>query len=270
MNWIKTLVKKISGLFNWAIYLRMIIEAYIFSILISTNELSRTGEAWQHLTSYSIAAVYNTTIIILVVAILVCYLKKPDVSKSVYLTELFDGFKDKRMAKIYYLVFLLRRALIISIIIGLRNKNVYFKLGIFVSLQLIAFMYVAIIRPFDNSQENLIDIVNDAIYLIVCSIIIFVQDKGNRGTVIRNILIFLLLTNCLIIWAINIVYLIINIHKKCKERRKKSKPQINELTRLDKVYSLKPSDRPSKSLLKPEQESAREFSSKNYLYNLPL
>lgn len=80
--------------------------------------------------------------------------------------EVFGNLKNKRTAKLYYTIFILRRVFIVSIIVFMRDSELYIKIALYLAFQIIALLYSAIVRPFKGVQENIIDILDDTIYVI--------------------------------------------------------------------------------------------------------
>ena len=91
-------------------------------------EFSQFDYAKDHKLSYSITCFVLPIIIVLTFLMLVHYLIYRDGStiQSTYLSELYDGTKDRSsMCKLYNFIFVLRRLINALILVSLRHINVY-------------------------------------------------------------------------------------------------------------------------------------------------
>ena len=91
-------------------------------------EFSQFDYAKDHKLSYSITCFVLPIIIVLIFMIPVHYLVYKDGFKvaSKYLSELYDGTKDRSsMCKLYNFIFVLRRLINALILVSLRHINVY-------------------------------------------------------------------------------------------------------------------------------------------------
>lgn len=153
--------KRLSFIETPSIYIRMFLEAFLFSFLVASNEVFRAESAYQNLASYTISILYSIAALFFVIFILGYYKLKKDITQTQFFTELFEGLKDKHLCKLYHFFFLLRRLLIVCVVLFMRDLDIYTKTSVFFSFQLLSLAYVVIYRPFIATQGNLIDIIND-------------------------------------------------------------------------------------------------------------
>jgi hypothetical protein len=237
--WVKFILKRGKALFNAAIYLRAFIESFMFWFLISVNEITRTQEAAGHQVSYFISWLYLTGAIIFVSFLLLFYKYTRNVSESSAMQEIFRELRSKHLAKLYYVIFIFRRIVTVIIIISTRNWEMYPKLTVYLIFQIISLWYPIIVRPFDGWQENLVDTFNDGIYVFGVAIVISFQrenfrmfgankpsSKSQLGKIGINMqedfLFYLLISNWIIIFILNLWFFIKNCMNSFMKNKKVS------------------------------------------------
>lgn len=148
-------VKKIMKLLSLTIYVRIILEAYLFLFLSSVAEVYNANfSSSAKILSYLIAIVLLVSwcgIIYLVIHFwkLSGY-SNFDQEKSKF-SELFEGLKKTKWARLYYVVFVLRRALSTTWIVISYRAITEARVTIFNLIQFGCLGYICIIRPFEVS-----------------------------------------------------------------------------------------------------------------------
>ena len=147
------------------IYVRLVLEMFLFSMLSCVSELARIKAIKDHTNSYSISIAFLTIIVGLVLLLLLFYKFTKDVSKSKFFSEFFSefftDFKPNTIAKLYNMVFLLRRLIIVLLIVFMKDADNTLRLSVYTSLQIIVAICCIIVRPFDNIHGNFVEIFND-------------------------------------------------------------------------------------------------------------
>jgi len=204
--WLNKILKRIFKLFHIAIYLRILLESFVLSFLLAANEVSRENQAPAHSISYFIAVVYMLLWVAFFLFLIIYYKKSKDVNKSLLLNEIYEGLQNKPSAKNYYVVFLLRRVLMVFVILWLRDSVVIVRLLWYLSIQIVVLLFDIISRPFDGIQQNLSDTMNDFIYVCGTVILILIQDEDLKTIIPSTFLIYMLIWNCLVICLINLFF----------------------------------------------------------------
>jgi hypothetical protein len=86
---------------------------------------------------------------------------------------------------------MLRRALWVVIIVFFKKLEDELKLNIFLGIQWIMLSYLMIFRPFESVKENLIEIINDTVFLILCFITVLITLEDLQNEVLRELMIAL-------------------------------------------------------------------------------
>lgn len=120
-------------------------------------------------------------------------------SPSFYVNELFGGFKNNLMSQLYFFFFVLRRLLIAAIVLVVTSEQVVNKLFLFYAVHILSLCYIVIVRPFDNTLDNLIDLINEVFFIVISSFLIPMQIEDFPGEDITIVMIYLVLANGVII-----------------------------------------------------------------------
>ena len=162
----KKITKRCSKFFHFKVYIRYLIEAYLFAMISCFNELYHAELAKHHPWSYTISFIFLVICVLFVILMIVHfkYSKKP--SESKYFKELYRDFKQKTWAQLFYFSYILRRTLIIVAIVMINWVPDGVKLTFYTIIQVGYVIYLIKVRPFDSWSDNLIELVNDFIYIL--------------------------------------------------------------------------------------------------------
>ena len=80
-------------------------------------------------------------------------------------------------------------------------------------MQLTALLYCTIFRPFDEPKDNIVEILNEAIFSILCIIVTICDKKSMWFSGLDKILLYTLMINGFLISIVVTVDLIIKIRK---------------------------------------------------------
>ena len=83
------------------------------------------------------------------------------------LAEVYDGFKDTAWSKLYMFIFILRRFAMAIVIVFMREANVWVRCIIYTLIQIAALVYTFIVKPFEETKDNQIEMVNEITYTIL-------------------------------------------------------------------------------------------------------
>ena len=103
-----------------------------------------------------------------IIALVVLFYRfSKDVTKSKLLSEFYSGFKSDKWSQMYHVMFMIRRVLIILVILSMRSAAASAKLSMYVLVQALTLTYTIKIRPYEEAFENMIEVVNDVMYVVV-------------------------------------------------------------------------------------------------------
>ena len=106
-------VEKVFGgifeYFHFAIYIRILIEAYAFTCIVVFDEIYRTDAAEDNEASYNFSVFILIFSIFSIISIFLYYNLKWKKNPSKYTKELFDSFKDKSSCRLFYVFYLMQK-----------------------------------------------------------------------------------------------------------------------------------------------------------------
>ena len=198
-------------------------------------EFSQFNYAKDHKFSYSLACIAIPIIIVLIFLIPIHYYKYRDGARieSKYLSELYEGTKNKPLSKLYTFIFIIRRFITALVLVSMRDLNIWIRCIFFSIVQFFALVYAILIRPFDSTKDNIIEILNESIFSILCIIVTVCNKKSMWFKGLDNILIYTLMINGFLISFIVIIEMIATCIQKYK-RKKNSKCAVHVINQSQK------------------------------------
>ena len=192
--WVKYVIDKIYRLFTLWLYLRLMMEAYQFLLIWSVDEIhSFKTSTSSEISSLAIAILVFVIWVMFAKFVLVLTIKQiylsPNESKSNF-DEIFDGTKDTKYSKYYSFMFIMRKALIIMFMLFLPSLNIIIKVGFFVLIQSLYYLYLVSVRPLEKAKDNLIGVINETLILMLANML-FKYNKEPDWTTSSKMVFFL-------------------------------------------------------------------------------
>ena len=113
------------------------------------------------------------------------------------------------MTIVYHIVFITRRALIVSLIIFSKSINVFQAIG-FLSLSTFHLIYLIKAKPFNDPAKNKQEIVNESL-VYTCSYLIFAVLNSANSQELRDTAGWIFIAVCLLSMAFNLSYVLYDI-----------------------------------------------------------
>ena len=166
MYWI---AHKVWNLFTFTLYIRTIMQISQFWTISSISELYMTRMSSISVTfSFAFACVTLIVIVGFTSLNVVLATDTSDDSKSAF-KEYFSGIKNTKVARIYNVVLMLRRAILVSLMVCLSSIDKLFLVLLAVCYQIMHTVLIAWMRPYvaikDNINEIMIDVVFSALLI---------------------------------------------------------------------------------------------------------
>jgi len=199
---------KLVDFFNFNIYIRLIVEAYQLLLVCSLSELllmnisSRSG-----IVSLTFSVIL--TLICLGCLFLAFYIfykswRFFDIDKRTRLEEYLAGIRNNKYARFYPFMALFRRTLMIAWLIFCSDLDpFYLSLGI-ATIQGFYFSALVLIRPFEKTENNIIEMVNEIIYSTLVIICVFLDTKKEWSSTMNTVYTRIILSNSMLITVIMI------------------------------------------------------------------
>ena len=172
---LKKIIEAIYKLFTLWLYLRILMEAYQFLLICSTDEIYKfSNNSDGKLTSLILAFIVFILWIAFALLVLIITIKEvKGVSERTHslFKEFFNGTKDTKLSKWFSFMFIIRKALIIIFMGFLTDIDIIAKVAIFVFVQALYLWYVVIIRPLEKRKDNIILILNETLMLLLANML---------------------------------------------------------------------------------------------------
>ena len=227
----KDFIKKLVKLFEWGIYIRIVLESLQFSLISAFSEINEfslltTATKW----SFAISVMMSLFNLLFCIMIAV-FLIKTSRNKVRLITdseifnfddwwygEIFKDIKNKLWSRAYTVCTVIRVILLVSVLIfsknysdkllNLASSKIYF-------LIIVQFMYtilICFVRPFDKIDSNIILIINEASFFILCWFLINYNSENRWNNIAANIFEYFvtfnsIITSCIVIRKFSIVYI---------------------------------------------------------------
>lgn len=163
----KKVTDKLIEFFYLATYIRVIIEAATFAFMSSCLEITSSEASKHHTFSYIYSLIFTGVMMIVPIFVFIHYKKMNEdwaISETSLFKEFYEGTKDKRIAKLFIVVFFIRRYLTIMILVFMRNTHAIPRCALFCIVQLLNLAYLIKAKPFENTKDNIIEIMNECIF----------------------------------------------------------------------------------------------------------
>ena len=118
------------------------------------------------------------------------------------LEEFFADLKLNKKSRCYIVAFLLRRLIYATVMITLASSVSFKVINIIASAQLLYFIYLAILRPFEESKSNIVEIINELFLFIIFCPLVFLRTKNNWNPTKISLYVWVIFSNSVVIFLI--------------------------------------------------------------------
>ena len=193
-------IRKVFRGLTFGAYIRFLYQVYIFLVLASVSEIYMySGSSVNRRRSIGVAyfvAVFCVAFICTSVWQFFKSLNDNNLNKMYYFIEFFSGIKGTRKARIYALMFLLRRTVLCCIVLLLHDVMSLTVLNsTFVLFQVCYLWFSVFFKPFSEIKDNILEMMNEVFYTLLWSSLIYFQTQDKWSQVFENIYIGLMMLN---------------------------------------------------------------------------
>ena len=134
------------------------------------------------------------------------------------------------------MIFIIIRIAFVILVVVFEEQEVFLKALIFTLIQLTFVTFLILSRPFKQLQDNIIEIMNQVLYLTLASTLMYFNSKKTWDSTIENIYIYIILAGPTLGTLILFFFLIKDIFqklRKCKKSpQKKVEPKMSNMSNL--------------------------------------
>ena len=199
-KWTHMLIRKTFRSLTFGAYIRFIYQIYIFLVLASVSEIYMFSNiSGGRRLSLSIACFIVTFwVVFMLVSIwqFIKSLKDNNLEKMYYFVEFFSGIKGTRKARIYALMFLLRRTILCWIVLLFHEIMSLTTLNsVFVFFQFCYLIFSVFFKPFSELKDNALEVINEIFYTILWSTLIYYKSEDRWNKVFEYTYIGIMMVN---------------------------------------------------------------------------
>ncbi|CAI2375827.1 unnamed protein product [Moneuplotes crassus] len=218
------LARKILELFNFSVFIRVMIEGFQILLITSVSEISNIDTSslkYQVSIGFAFVCVACCTACLLF-SFYIFYSTKDifDPDETYKLAEFITGVSDSKYSRIYSFAALIRRTMMILALILLQNLDSFYLACILSAIQILYFLFMIFARPFEKVENNIIEIVNEFIFLTLSFFLCVFNSESEWTPTVTKTFSFIILSNSLIITFIILLTLLITIVIKCSSKTK--------------------------------------------------
>ncbi|CAI2381459.1 unnamed protein product [Moneuplotes crassus] len=177
----KKFTKKLFKFFTFNVYIRIFMQAFVFTTLSIFSELYNLNLAKViTIVSFGFCVLFCLCTSVLFILSFIMYCKSfPQFDEEKYwlCTEYFNGVKPAKYSKLYSSLFMLMRVLLTSLLIFGQSAPSYDRATCFYCVNIAYCLYLIIVRPFENSQNNIIEIINQTLFCILAVLLTGLNTK---------------------------------------------------------------------------------------------
>ena len=199
------IVEKIFKILTFGYYIRFALEINQYMLISAITEIYnfRTSDPIM-IVSLSISFILLVLWLGLIVFAACLSLSSYEIKEKQHnqLDEFFTGLKPEKKYRVYIAILLSRRIIFVIMLLTFKFWSPTIVVSILVLLQLAYLIYMCILRPFDDIKANVIEIINETVFLILlCSLLLYSSELKWTETSVF-ILIFIMVLNSLIVFII--------------------------------------------------------------------
>jgi hypothetical protein len=191
--------KKVYQIFNLSIYMGLLLMSNQFVMLSAITEIEHTKfDSVSHAISFIFASVLfaiNVSLIVLSLYYFCKHWKNYDVEDHHWFKELFAGLKEKPIARLHMFLVLARRFIYVVFLISFSYLKALPILVTLLLVQIVYYVLIVYLRSYKEMRDNLVNIVNESIFVVLLLILCFYHDESDWKKSIEKAFLGILIAN---------------------------------------------------------------------------
>ena len=195
-------VNKLFIILTFDLYIRYIFETNQYVLISWINEMFSfiTSEPKRIVSRlFSIFVFWMCLCLIICVSLLSISSYEVTKNKHNRFGEIFSGIKMVKKSKLYVSILLMRRAIFVILLITLQSIQSWILVTILGVLQIWYLICIIIVRPFEEKNSNIIEIVNEIFTTVLLNSLIFLNSEGAWNSTLTEVYMWIIISNTLLI-----------------------------------------------------------------------
>ena len=210
-------IKFIFMLLTFTVYLRTIIEAYMVVFLSIINEFYvHDLSSGSKIISFWISVIVFNLLILFWVSTFYISKNSTNINYNMeesYFSEVVEGTKSKIACRLLIFVSITKIMLSVLWVILTQSLAMMIRISLFVAIQSIFFIFTVFIRQFEKTSDNIIQILNDFVYLFACIALFRYNTESNWGNGYITSFFAIITANGLVVTLIQLTVFIFELRK---------------------------------------------------------
>ena len=127
-----------------------------------------------------------------------------------------------RVARLYYVIFLIRRLIMILIIVIIPSSSLFvLKISLLLILQILCILYATLIRSFSNKKNQMVEVFNETIVLVLMILLAYFNSEDKWTKLGTHMFIGIILFQAYTLLIVTIIGAIVRFYrfiKRCMTR----------------------------------------------------
>ena len=205
-KFLKMILEKWYNMLTFGYYIRAILEMNHYLLICSVYEIYSFNFSQPiRIVSLVFAILILIGLILTAIWVLCLSITSYTIEEENHnkLGEFFSGLKMLKKFKLYVFVLIIRRTLFVISFVTCVSITSKYVIGAIAFLQLIYLGYICYLRPFKEFKDNLIEIMNEAYFLLLLSSLLYLNTADKWSSTFISIYMWVLQSDNLIL--INII-----------------------------------------------------------------
>lgn len=203
-------------------YIRLALESFVLTFLTTSYELYNTKLSTTASILSFIITVWIFGVLVFGTVFTVLFAiksTKPNFNaKESYFKALIEGIKPNKGSRLFFFVFILRRAILIMWITVTSDVTLIANVAVFWTIQLFYYSYFLTFRPMMQFHENIIELINESIIVSFWILLLFINHANNWSSLKEKAVYFMLMSGTVIVFWIQIIVVLNGLIKYWKAK----------------------------------------------------
>ena len=173
--------------------IRLFMFSLVFILLTSASEANNYGRISKGFVSYILLGIWGVFLLLSIYS-WILRLKGDENQRVAITSEFFQGIKNNSWSRLFIILWILKRIILISFIIFMNNLQNMLKLIFLTSGQLIYIFCIIQLSPFLTLKDNILEVLGEGSYLLLIPLTFYYKPSIS------------VVDHTIIYWAINSLY----------------------------------------------------------------
>ena len=124
-----------------------------------------------------------------------------------------------KIARLYYLLFLIKRSIMILVVVLIPSSVFTFKISLLLILQIVCILYAFYVRSFENKKDQIVEELNEIAILVAMAVLANNSSEGKWTNTGTFVFIGVILMHSWILFIVSVTTAVVNLNKYLKKRK---------------------------------------------------